>query len=99
MIVVLDTNVLLSNLKSIEKNFTDDWKKLVFVIPWIVIQELDNCKSKVYSININKRAQQAIKCIHGILLSKPLKKLMSLNTSFIFENSVQVIINLSIMQF
>jgi predicted ribonuclease YlaK len=80
-VAIIDTNVLLSNIKSLEKNFSPGTKKITFVIPWVVIQELDNCKRKSYTKSINIRAQQAIKYIHSLLSAKA--------DNFIFENSMQ----------
>ncbi len=80
-VAVLDTNVLLSNIKSLEKNFPLGKNSVTFVIPWIVVQELDNCKSKNHTTSINIRSNRAIKYIHSVL---------SVNAdSFIFETSKQ----------
>jgi rRNA-processing protein FCF1 len=87
LIIILDTNVFLSNLISIKTQSlskTED-DNLIFVVPWIVVQELDNCKNKKdYSSNINKKAQEAINFIMKILQSSN-----NNNDKFYFENATQ----------
>lgn len=85
-IVVLDTNVLLSNHTSLEKIFSnDEYRQNIFIFPWVVVQELDNCKRSKYSKQVNKKAQMAIRLIHRLLqLSEKERQ------NFIFETSIQV---------
>ena len=84
--VVLDTNIFLSHIKSIKNLYADEkiLENILFVVPWVVVQELDNCKNKKdYSENINKKAQDAIKFILSVLQTK--------SSSFHFENASQVL--------
>jgi hypothetical protein len=82
-IAVLDTNIFLSHHKSIANISSKDAKNVLFVVPWVVIQELDNCKSKKdYSININFKSQKSIKIIMNALQTN--------SKQFLFENSFQV---------
>jgi hypothetical protein len=82
--IVLDTNIFLSHLKSIKNLYADKkLENILFVVPWVVVQELDNCKNKKeYSQNINKQAQESIKFIMSVLQAK--------SSSFHFENASQV---------
>lgn len=80
----MDTNIFLSHLKSIKQIQTDsNLEHLLFVVPWVIVQELDNCKNKKdYSENINKKAQESIKFILNLLQSK--------SERFHFETALQV---------
>lgn len=80
----MDTNIFLSHLKSIKQIHTDsNLEHLLFVVPWVVVQELDNCKNKKdYSENINKKAQESIKFILNLLQSE--------SERFHFETALQV---------
>lgn len=62
---------------------------LIFVVPWVVIQELDQCKGKDNSMSINIKAQTSIKLLHKIL---KLGLNRSIDKKFIFETNLQVII-------
>ena len=83
-IAVLDTNIFLSHHESVKTISEKDAEKIVFAVPWVVIQELDNCKRRHndYSANIGLRAQASIKFI--------LSALESNSKAFMFENSAQV---------
>ena len=89
LIAVLDTNVLLSNNKSIQKLIEKEevFSHLIFVIPWVVIQELDQCKGKDNTTNINIKAQTSIKLLHKVL---KLGLNESVDKKFIFENNLEV---------
>lgn len=85
-IVVLDTNVLLSNHKSLDKIFSnDEFRQNIFIFPWVVVQELDNCKRSKYSKQVNKKAQMAIRLIHQLLQLSDKER-----ENFIFETSIEV---------
>ena len=80
--IIIDTNIFLSHLKSIKEFTNQTQKPIVFIVPWIVVQELDKCKHKSQNDNINKKAQEAIKFITSVLQSKCASK-------FVFENALQ----------
>jgi predicted ribonuclease YlaK len=85
-LIVLDTNVLLSNYDALEKIFSNrEYKQYIFIFPWVVIQELDNCKRHMYSKAVNFKAQKAIKLIYHILQSAEKDR-----ENLVFETSMQV---------
>ncbi|KAI6657458.1 Transcriptional protein SWT1 [Oopsacas minuta] len=65
LILVIDTNILLSNLSFLMELRTilfPNISKILFLIPWVVLQELDYIKSS--NPNLNKTARQAINFLH-----------------------------------
>lgn len=81
LIVVLDTNIFVSNLSELEALAGRKRESVLFVVPWVVLQELDSLKSN--RARVADKARQAIHFIHSILGLKTL-------TNFIFENALQV---------
>lgn len=86
LILVLDTNILITNLGQLEQISQKYATKILFSIPWIVLQELDALKtrrkpdSNQTEFSIGFKAQKAIRFVHSVLKSN----------NFIFENSIQV---------
>ena len=65
LILVIDTNVLLSNLRFLMELRTmlfPNISKILFLIPWVVLQELDYIKSS--NPSLNKSAREAINFLH-----------------------------------
>ena len=65
LILVIDTNVLLSNLSFLMELRTilfPNISKILFLIPWVVLQELDYIKSS--NPSLNKSAREAISFLH-----------------------------------
>ena len=65
LILVIDTNVLLSNLSFLMELRTilfPNISKILFLIPWVVLQELDYIKSS--NPSLNKNAREAINFLH-----------------------------------
>ncbi|CAF0858780.1 unnamed protein product [Brachionus calyciflorus] len=70
LLIVLDTNIFISNLDHLKKMSQKYTDRVLFSIPWVVVQELDNLKSKKSidkSVLINQKAQESIKFINSIL--------------------------------
>lgn len=87
LILVIDTNIFISNLTQLEVKSNKYKENILFSVPWVVLQELDRLKSRdratVSSVErISFKATKAIQFIHSILSSK--------TNNFIFENSIQV---------
>jgi len=83
LILVLDTNIFISNLSDLDKISSKHKESILFTVPWVVLQELDGLKSN--SSRISDKAKQAIHFIHGLLSVK------AATNNFIFENSIQVV--------
>ena len=89
LILVIDTNIFLSNLDQLISLIEQYSDHVLISVPWVVLQELDYLKStdksppKNKSISLGKRARTAIQFISEILSSN--------SNSFLFENSIQVI--------
>lgn len=84
-ILILDTNIFISNLEQLKDLHSKYNSKIIFYVPWVVLQELDHLKNKKsieQYIFINQKAQEAIKFINSILDSK--------KSSFCFENFYEV---------
>ena len=65
LILVVDTNVLLSNLSFLMELRTilfPNISKILFLIPWVVLQELDYLKAS--NPSLNKSAREAISFLH-----------------------------------
>ena len=65
LILVIDTNVLLSNLSflmELRSMLFPNISKILFLIPWVVLQELDYIKSS--NPSLNKNAREAINFLH-----------------------------------
>ena len=86
-ICVLDTNVLLSNLSELKnviiieeklRQMTTKSKLKSFVIPWIVVQELDRMKTRI-------RDKSAENVIHFI--NDQLKKSNGIKTNYLKTNA------------
>lgn len=78
LVAVVDTNIFVSNLSEL-RLLVDD-RHVLFVVPWVVVQELDGLKSSSVS-NIGSKAQNAIRFVHDLLVSR---------ANFVFEDWVQV---------
>ncbi len=91
--IVLDTNIFISHLNQVKEvaNKYQNSSELLFIVPWVVVQELDRLKSnspfktdalESKSINtITKRAQEAIYYISSLINERSRK--------FQFESSAQ----------
>uniref|UniRef100_T1J7A0 WW domain-containing protein n=1 Tax=Strigamia maritima TaxID=126957 RepID=T1J7A0_STRMM len=67
--VVIDTNVLLTNLKLLDTLvlLSKDNCKVILIIPWIVLQELDELKDdkrSMKNVQVNRQARAAIRYLH-----------------------------------
>lgn len=80
LILVLDTNIFISNLSELELLAFRNQESVLLSVPWVVLQELDGLKSNRL---IAEKSQKAIRFIHEILSRKTLH-------NFIFESSIQV---------
>ncbi|KAA0708483.1 Transcriptional protein SWT1 [Triplophysa tibetana] len=70
LLIVLDTNVLLSHLEFVKKIRTHGLAALGFptlLIPWVVLQELDYLKSGKLSSNVEGKARPAVHYIYSCL--------------------------------
>ncbi|XP_060088380.1 transcriptional protein SWT1 [Heteronotia binoei] len=66
-LIVIDTNILISHLKFIKTLKNTDIPgigKFVLVIPWVVLQELDNLKRGKILANVAQKAIPAVHFIH-----------------------------------
>ena len=77
--VVVDTNFLISHLAFLKTLIFEHAKKykLLIIIPWIVLQELDGLKSALWKNKssssqhgVGNLAQTAIKFLHNCLIDK-----------------------------
>ncbi|XP_053366925.1 transcriptional protein SWT1 [Clarias gariepinus] len=70
LLIVLDTNVLLSHLDFVKKIRSHGLGALGFptlLVPWVVLQELDSLKSGKLSKNVERKAQPAVNYIYTCL--------------------------------
>ncbi|KAF5892598.1 transcriptional protein SWT1-like isoform X1, partial [Clarias magur] len=70
LLIVLDTNVLLSHLDFMKKIRSHGLGALGFptlLVPWVVLQELDSLKSGKLSKNVERKAQPAVNYIYTCL--------------------------------
>ncbi|KAI7799626.1 transcriptional protein SWT1 [Triplophysa rosa] len=70
LLIVLDTNVLLSHLEFVKKIRSHGLAALGFptlLIPWVVLQELDYLKSGKLSSNVEGKARPAVHYIYSCL--------------------------------
>lgn len=83
LVLVLDTNVFVAALDELEALARRDAcaRTTLFVVPWVVLQELDGLKTRP---RVGQLASAAIRFIHGVLSAKLHV------TNFVFENSIQV---------
>jgi predicted ribonuclease YlaK len=89
IILVIDTNIFLSNLDQLISLIEQYKNDILVSIPWVVLQELDYLKSTnkhspMNKLSMSNRARIAIQFISQILSSN--------SNNFIFENSIQVIL-------
>ncbi|XP_028823678.1 transcriptional protein SWT1 [Denticeps clupeoides] len=73
LLVVLDTNVLLSHLDFVKKMRTNGLGALGFptvLIPWVVLQELDALKNGKLASDVGKKATPAVHYIYESLKSQ-----------------------------
>uniref|UniRef100_T1JAG5 PIN domain-containing protein n=1 Tax=Strigamia maritima TaxID=126957 RepID=T1JAG5_STRMM len=61
MYVITDTNILIHNLDLFKKLLPLTEHKIVFIIPWIVLQELDKLKRSTKDVNL--QAREAVRFI------------------------------------
>ncbi|XP_066533809.1 transcriptional protein SWT1 isoform X2 [Hoplias malabaricus] len=70
LLIVLDTNVLLSHLDFVKKMISHGLGALGFptlLVPWVVLQELDSLKSGKLSQNVEHKARPAVHYIYSCL--------------------------------
>ena len=80
--MVLDTNILISNLNDLDELSQIYSKQVLFSIPYLIIQELDKLKSRQDNqLPLATKAQNAIKFIFNLL---------NQNRNFLFETSFRV---------
>lgn len=81
LIACLDTNIFVSNLADLEHVVAvNDKNRILFMVPWIVLQELDGLK---LNTKVGLKAKKAIHFIHSVLSSKT-------HLNFVFESPIQV---------
>lgn len=92
--MILDTNIFVANLPQLKDLNSLYLSKIVFYVPWVVVQELDQLKSKKSDekyVLIKQKAQEAIRFINSIL--------ESVKSNFFFENFSQVIFDFFILTY
>jgi hypothetical protein len=90
--LVLDTNVFISNLKQLTDIDNKYSKDILFIVPWVILQELDGLKSNIQIVeasplashvpSLSSKARAAIQFI--------LNNLEKNSKNFYFETSAQV---------
>ncbi|KAJ6657370.1 hypothetical protein lerEdw1_002537 [Lerista edwardsae] len=96
-LIVIDTNIMISHLgfiKSLKDTDIPGFGRFVLVIPWVVLQELDNLKKGKILVNVGKKAIPAVHFIYTCLKNQDSKlwgqsmQLASQKThDFIVENN------------
>ncbi|XP_076874281.1 transcriptional protein SWT1-like [Brachyhypopomus gauderio] len=68
LLIVLDTNVLLSHLDFVKKMRSHGLGVLgrpTLLVPWVVLQELDALKSGKLSPEVERKARSAVRYVYG----------------------------------
>ncbi|XP_048803043.1 transcriptional protein SWT1 isoform X1 [Lagopus muta] len=70
ILVVIDTNIMISHLEFVKSLKSEDIPgigKLALIIPWVVLQELDNLKKGKMLVHVRQKAVPAVQFIYASL--------------------------------
>uniref|UniRef100_A0A8C3L382 Transcriptional protein SWT1 n=1 Tax=Chrysolophus pictus TaxID=9089 RepID=A0A8C3L382_CHRPC len=70
ILVVIDTNIMISHLEFVKSLKSEDIPgvgKLALIIPWVVLQELDNLKKGKMLVHVRQKAVPAVQFIYACL--------------------------------
>ncbi|XP_065601743.1 transcriptional protein SWT1 [Cyrtonyx montezumae] len=76
ILVVIDTNVMISHLEFVKSLKSEDIPgigKLALIIPWVVLQELDNLKKGKVLLHVRQKAIPAVQFIYTCLKNQDSK--------------------------
>ncbi|XP_015725337.1 transcriptional protein SWT1 isoform X2 [Coturnix japonica] len=76
ILVVIDTNIMISHLEFIKSLKSEDIPgvgKLALIIPWVVLQELDNLKKGKMLLHVRQKAIPAVQFIYTCLKNQDSK--------------------------
>ncbi|OXB53541.1 hypothetical protein ASZ78_000061 [Callipepla squamata] len=76
ILVVIDTNIMISHLEFVKSLKSEDIPgigKLALIIPWVVLQELDNLKKGKMLLHVRQKAIPAVQFIYTCLKNQDSK--------------------------